>query len=276
MKAAAEAGRRFRKLVEIIAKLRSPGGCPWDRARSRRDILNYFLEEVYEAVEAIGSGRPEAAREELGDVLMEVVFLARFYEEEGLFTLADVLEGINRKMIERHPHVFGPKTRLSPGAVLAGWQRNKLREKKRRSILDGLPPSAPSLVYAYMLGQRAAAHGFDWPEAASALEKVKEEIGELEKSLKKKKKQQVAEELGDTFFSLVNVSRLLGYNPEVVLRQAARKFERRFRQLEKKLKKKGQEVRDCSPEELDLVWEKVKKNNQSVQKNIGKRPGWKS
>lgn len=266
MKAATEAGRRFRQLVEIIARLRSPGGCPWDRARSRRDILNYFLEEVYEAVEAISSSRPEAAREELGDVLMEVVFLARFYEEEGLFTVADVLKGINRKMVERHPHVFGRKTDLSPEAVLASWQKNKLREKKRQSILDGLPASAPSLVYAFMLGQRAAAHGFDWPEAGAALEKVKEEITELEKSLKKKKGWQVAEELGDTLFSLVNVCRLLGYNPEIVLRQAGQKFERRFRQLEKELKKRGREVKNCSLEELDRVWEAVKKNKRTVRK----------
>lgn len=270
MKAATEAGRQFRQLVEIIARLRSPGGCPWDRARSRRDILNYFLEEVYEAVEAISSSRPEAAREELGDVLMEVVFLARFYEEEGLFTMADVLRGINRKMVERHPHVFGRKTGLSPEAVLTAWQENKLREKKRRSILDGLPASAPSLVYAFMLGQRAAAHGFDWPEASSALEKVKEEIAELEKSLKKSRGRQVVEELGDTLFSLVNLCRLLGYNPEIVLRQAGRKFERRFRQLERELKKRGQEVRDCSLEELDRVWEKVKESKRAGRKNIKK------
>lgn len=275
MKSSTEAGREFRKLVEIIARLRSPGGCPWDRARSRRDILNYFLEEVYEAVEAISSGHPAAAREELGDVLMEVVFLARFYEEEGLFTMADVLKGINRKMVERHPHVFGRNTGLSPEEVLDSWQKNKLREKKRRSILDGLPASAPSLVYAFMLGQRAAAHGFDWPEAGSALEKVKEEIAELEKSLKKKKGRQVTEELGDTLFSLVNVCRLLGYNPEIVLRQAGRKFERRFRQLEKELKKKGREVKDCSLEELDRVWESVKKNKRAGQKNIEKNHGGK-
>ncbi len=271
MKAATEAGRRFRQLVEIIARLRSPRGCPWDRARSRRDILNYFLEEVYEAVEAINSRNPAAAREELGDVLMEVVFLTRFYEEEGLFTLADVLKGINQKMIERHPHVFGRKTRLSPEAVLAGWQKNKLLEKKRRSILDGLPASAPSLVYAYMLGQRAAAHGFDWPEAGSALEKVKEEMGELEKSLKKKRNREAAEELGDTLFSLVNVCRLLGFNPEVILWQANRKFERRLRQLERALKREGREVSECSPEELDRVWETIKKNKPASLSTENKR-----
>ena len=255
----ARAGARFQKLVEIIARLRSPGGCPWDRARTRQDILNYFLEEVYEAVEAISANQPEAAREELGDVLLEVVFLTRFYEEEGLFTMADVLDGINRKMIRRHPHVFGREVKTSPEAVLDSWQKNKLSEKKRSSILDGLPAAAPSLVYAFLLGQRAAAHGFDWPEPASALEKVKEEIAELEKSLARKNRRAVAEELGDVLFSLVNFCRLLGFNPEIILRQAGRKFERRFRQLEKVLKKRGQAVKECSLEELDLTWERVKK-----------------
>lgn len=263
MKDRSEAGLKFQQLVEIIARLRSPDGCPWDRARNRQDILSYFLEEVYEAIEAISSNSPEAAREELGDVLMEAVFLARFYEEEKLFSIVEVLEGINRKMIERHPHVFGQKTSSSPEEVLHSWQKNKLAEKKRKSILDGLPSSAPSLLYAFWLGQRVAAHGFDWPEPASALEKVKEEIGELEKSLKRKKSREVAEELGDVLFSLVNVCRLLGLNPEISLRQASRKFERRFRQLERELSKGNREIKKCSLQELDRVWERIKQNNRA-------------
>ncbi|MDH7492851.1 MAG: nucleoside triphosphate pyrophosphohydrolase [Candidatus Saccharicenans sp.] len=273
MKNRARAGARFQQLVEVIARLRSPGGCPWDRARTREDILNYFLEEVYEAVEAISANQPEAAREELGDVLLEVVFLTRFYEEEGLFTMADVLDGINRKMIRRHPHVFGRTTRSSPEAVLDSWQKNKLSEKKRTSILDGLPLAAPSLVYAFLLGQRAAAHGFDWPEPTSALEKVKEEIVELEKSLPGKNRRAVAEELGDVLFSLVNVCRLLGFNPEIILRQASRKFERRFRQLEKELKKRGQAVKECSLEELDRTWERVKKKSHGSKAKSKKHKG---
>lgn len=252
------AAARFQQLLEIIARLRSPGGCPWDRARTREDILNYFLEEVYEAVEAISTSQPGAAREELGDVLLEIVFLARFYEEEGQFTMANVLDGINQKMISRHPHVFGREIQASPEAVLDSWQKNKLSEKKRNSILDGLPVAAPSLVYAFLLGQRAAAHGFDWPEPASALEKVKEEIAELEKSLPAKSRRAVAEELGDVLFSMANFCRLLGFNPEIILRQAARKFERRFRKLERELRKRGQTVKECSPEELDQTWERIK------------------
>lgn len=262
------AAARFQQLLEIIARLRSPGGCPWDRARTREDILNYFLEEVYEAAEAISSNQPEAAREELGDVLLEVVFLARFYEKEGLFTMADVLDGINQKMIRRHPHVFGRKIQTGQQAILESWHKNKLSEKKRNSILDGLPAAAPSLVYAFLLGQRAAAHGFDWPEPASALEKVKEEIIELEESLPAKNCRAVAEELGDVLFSMVNFCRLLGFNPEIILRQAVRKFERRFRQLERELRKRDQTVKECSLEELDQTWERVKqKGHGSKIKN---------
>jgi MazG family protein len=264
-----EAGSRFQKLVEIIARLRSPGGCPWDRARTREEILNYFLEEVYEAVEAVKSGSAEEAREELGDVLMEVVFLARFYEEEGKFTVAEALEAINRKMVERHPHVFGRKKLKTAQEILEVWQNNKLVEKKRESILDGLPASASALVYAFLLGQRVSAHGFDWSGPAQALRKVKEELKELEKSLKRKDKREAAEELGDLLFSLVNVSRLLGLNPEIVLAQANRKFENRFRELEKRLKKQGRKVGECSLAQLDEVWDEVKR--KKPQKGKGGR-----
>ncbi|MDD8031452.1 MAG: nucleoside triphosphate pyrophosphohydrolase [Acidobacteriota bacterium] len=262
MKKLSPAGPGYQKLVEIISKLRSPGGCPWDRARTKQEILNYFLEEVYEAVEALNSNNPEAAREELGDVLMEVVFLARFYEEEGLFTMAEVLEGINRKMIERHPHVFKTKEKTTAKAVLDTWQKNKQKEKNRDSILDGLPASAPALVYAFLLGQRAAACGFDWPSPMEALKKVKEEIIELEKSLQSRDQQQVAEEFGDVLFSLVNVCRLLGLNPEIVLRQANKKFDRRFRRLEKEIKKRKLKIQECSLQELDQLWEVVKKDKK--------------
>jgi MazG family protein len=197
-----------------------------------------------------------------------VVFLVRFYEEEGLFTMAEVLEGINNKMIERHPHVFKYKKKTTSKAVIDTWQKNKQKEKNRDSILDGLPASAPALIYAFLLGQRAAGCGFDWPSPTEALEKVKEEITELEKSLKLKKQNQVAEELGDVMFSLVNVCRLLNLNPEIVLHQANKKFEKRFRLLEKELTRKGQKVQPHSTAELDRLWEQVKKDSLE----IGKRP----
>lgn len=262
MKRDRRAGQEFQKLVEIIARLRSPGGCPWDRERTIEEILNYFLEEVYEAIEAINSGNPDAAREELGDVLMEIVFLARFYQESGKFNLSEVLVGINRKMVERHPHVFGQRRKTTPEEVLNSWQKAKLTEKNRTSILDGLPASAPALIQAFLLGQRVAAHGFDWPDSASALKKVKEEIKELETSLARRRSSEIAEELGDVLFSLVNVCRLLGLNPEILLRQANKKFEKRFRKLEEVLRKNGQEVKSCTLPELDRVWERVKQHSR--------------
>lgn len=266
MRKASEAGQLFLELVNIVDKLRSPEGCPWDRARTREDILNYFLEEVFEAVDALKADDANSTREELGDVLMEVVFLAKFYEESRKFSIADVLDRINRKMIERHPHVYRRNGKTWPEAVRENWQKSKLEEKNRLSILDGLPESAPALMSSFLLGERVSAHGFDWPEAAEALKKVKEEIKELEKSLKNRKKTEVAEELGDVLFSLGNVSRLLGYNPETVLRQANRKFEQRFRNLEKELRKKGKKVSDCTLQELDRLWESVKRSEKKKNK----------
>ncbi|MBC7364282.1 MAG: nucleoside triphosphate pyrophosphohydrolase [Candidatus Aminicenantes bacterium] len=269
------AGKRFAELARIIDVLRSPDGCPWDRARTKEDIINYFLEEVFEAVEALTDSSPEAAKEELGDVLMEVVFLTQFYEEAGDFHLAEVVEGINRKMKERHPHVFRKNklAGLTAETVRENWLEKKLKEKKRTSVLEGLPKRAPALLYAFFLGQRAAGCGFDWPGPEEALSKVKEEITELEKSIKKGKKDEVAEELGDVFFSLANVSRLLGLNPEIILKKASRKFESRFKKVEQKLFRAGKKVQDCSLEELDRLWEEVKKEDgQNGRKRKKSRP----
>jgi len=258
------AGKHFAELARIIDVLRSAEGCPWDKARTKDEIINYFLEEVYETVEAINRRGPEAVREELGDVLMEVVFLTQFYEEAGLFHLAQVVEGINQKMKKRHPHVFGKNKprKLTAEAVREDWLENKMKEKKRTSVLEGLPNSAPALLYAFFLGQRAAGCGFDWPGPVEALSKVKEEVAELEDSLKKGKRAAVAEELGDVLFSLAMVSRLLGFNPELILRQANQKFELRFKSLEEKLAQVGKKLQDCSLEELDRIWEEVKKEDK--------------
>jgi MazG family protein len=273
MKNSQEAARQFEQLLEIMTRLRSPQGCPWDRARSKQDIINYFLEETYEAVEALRSKKAEAAREELGDVLMEIVFLSLFYEEAGQFSMAEVIEGINRKMLDRHPHVFGPAKRTSQAEILSVWQSHKMKEKKRQSGLEGLPACAPSLFYSFLLGQRAATHGFDWPDAGQALEKVEEELAEFRQAIRSGKKAQMAEELGDLIFSLSQVARQLGYNPEIVLHEANKKFEARFRQMEREIQKQGKSLNGCSAGELDLAWEKVKnkKTKRWNQKGRGKK-----
>ena len=270
MKNSREAARQFEQLLEIMACLRSPRGCPWDRSRSKEEIINYFLEETYEAVDALRSNKVEAAREELGDVLMEIVFLTLFYDETGHFSMAEVIEGINQKMIKRHPHVFGPLKKASQKEIVADWQRHKMEEKKRDSILEGVPASAPALLYAFLLGQRAAAHGFDWPAAGQALEKVEEELNELRQALQSGKKAEITEELGDLFFSLCQVARLLGCNPEIILRQANKKFEARFRQMEREIKKQGKKLSSCSAEELDQAWEKVKAKKIKTQSEAKK------
>lgn len=252
------AGKEFQELVHILDILRSDKGCPWDREQNERTIINYFLEEVYEAVEALNQGDNQALAEELGDVLMEVVFLARIFKEKEKFTISDVLEGINQKMIRRHPHVFGRKKFKTSKKVIYEWHRQKREEKERESIYDGRVRSSPSLLEAFQIGQRASAYGFDWSRPQAALQKVKEEVSELEKALKGRKREEIFQEIGDIFFSMANVSRLLGINPEIALKASNEKFIKRFRFVEKKLKEEGKELGRASLEDMDKIWEEAK------------------
>jgi MazG family protein len=253
----AGAGREFGRLVRIIARLRGPGGCPWDRKQTARSLANYLLEEAYEAVEACLAGDAGAACEELGDLLMEAVFMARVFEEKGLFSVADALRSINRKMTLRHTHVFGGRRVNREDEVVRNWQAGKLREKGRRSVLDGLAGNLPALLEAFELGQRASSCGFDWPDAAGASDKVREELGELG-AVRKSDKAAVSEELGDVLFALVNVARHHGVNPELALKRANRKFARRFRAVESKLREKGLEPGRAGLEEMDRLWDLAK------------------
>ena len=258
MKNAESAGKRFTRLVEILDVLRGEGGCPWDREQDVKSITNYFLEEVYEAVDAISTGDAKSLAEELGDVLMEVVFLARIFKENGNFSISDVLEGINRKMVHRHPHVFAQKRIRPSKKVFDEWHRQKKEEKERRSIFDGMTKCVPSLMEAFQIGVCVSHYGFDWSQPLDALQKIKEEISELEKALKAKKEDEIFREIGDIFFSIANVSRLLGVNPEIALRQANKKFVKRFKFIERKLEKQGKELDQTSLEEMDRIWEEAK------------------
>jgi len=223
MSDAASAGEKFQALVGILDRLRSPGGCPWDREQDERSIANYFLEEVYEAVDALFRGDAAALAEELGDVLMEVVFLSRIYEEKGSFTVADALDGINAKMIRRHPHVFGEDRCEDSRRVLEAWIRRKSEEKNRAGPFEGLAATAPALLAAFQIGVRAAQHGFDVLTAADALAKAKDRIVGLEGELDSGGKA-LEEGLGEAFFALADVARLLRVNPEIALRRANEKF----------------------------------------------------
>ncbi len=252
------AGQKFEQLVKILDTLRGKSGCPWDKEQDEQSISNYFLEEVYEALEAILSGDAPSVAEELGDVLMEVVFLARIYKEKKAFTVSDVVENINQKMIRRHPHVFGDKTIASSSEVLDAWNQGKQQEKKRQSLFDGIVKLAPALHSAYQIGLRVSSYGFDWENPSDALEKVKEEVSELESAMKIGAKEHIFQEIGDAFFALTNVSRKLGVNPEIALKKANEKFMLRFESLEKELVAKGKSLGETSLEEMDDIWEQIK------------------
>jgi MazG family protein len=256
------AGQKFEQLVKILDTLRGKSGCPWDKEQDEQSISNYFLEEVYEALDAILSGDKPSIAEELGDVLMEVVFLARIYKERKTFTISDVLENINQKMIRRHPHVFGDKTIASSSEVLDVWNLGKEQEKKRQSLFDGIVKLAPTLHSAYQIGLRVSSYGFDWDNPSDALEKVKEEVSELENAMNLGAKEHIFQEIGDAFFALSNVSRKLGVNPEIALKKANEKFMMRFESLEKELTEKGKNLGEASLEEMDEIWEQIKEREK--------------
>ncbi|MGZ4886522.1 MAG: nucleoside triphosphate pyrophosphohydrolase [Candidatus Aminicenantales bacterium] len=258
MKSSGNSGREFQKLVTIMGTLRSPEGCPWDRRQDVRSIVDYFLEEAYEAAEACLSGGPDAAAEELGDILMEIVLLAQIFEERGRFSVTDALRRINRKMVDRHPHVFGGPKAKGARQIVDEWQRRKLREKDRASVLDGLGGNVPALLGAFQIGQRVSACGFDWPDVSGALEKVREEVGELEEAVSSSKRKAVEEELGDLLFALCNVARHVKVNPEIALRRANRKFTGRFKKVEQRLREKGRGPAASTLREMDGIWEDVK------------------
>ncbi|MFQ6081983.1 MAG: nucleoside triphosphate pyrophosphohydrolase [Candidatus Aminicenantia bacterium] len=254
-----KAGQRFEQLVKILARLRSKEGCPWDRQQSEETIINYLLEEVYEAIDAAKRGDSETLKEELGDVLMEVVFLAQINTEQDKFNISDSLAKIIEKMIRRHPHVFDEKKLSNSKEVIEEWEKIKKKEKNSRSIFDGLSSISPSLLQAFQIGCRASKKGFDWEKAEEALQKVKEEIKELEKAIRKKKGKEIEEEIGDLFFSLANISRLLNINPELALRKTNQKFINRFQYIEKKLKKEGKDFSNINLTQMDEIWEESKK-----------------
>jgi MazG family protein len=261
-KNAEEAGRRFTELVGILDRLRGVDGCPWDREQDENTIVNYFLEEVYEAVEALGDGKTEALAEELGDVLMEVVFLARIFKERKAFTISRVLAGINDKMVRRHPHVFGDKSYESSESVKEAWARQKKAEKNRRSVFDGLVRRAPALLTAFQIGERASSFGFDWPDAESAFAKIGEESEELRRAMTGEGEEAVRREMGDLLFAAANVSRLLGVNPELALAEANRRFIKRVNRMEEGLRSEGLDLEGATLDQMEKIWESVKKDSQ--------------
>jgi len=251
----------FSALVKLIAKLRGPDGCPWDRKQTSESLKPFLVEECYEVIEALDQGTPSKVKEELGDLLFQIVFHARIAEEHGDFTMLDVIRSNIEKMTRRHPHVFGTARLSTDKEVLANWEDIKKKEKgyeERKSILEGVPKHLPSLLRAHSLQERAARVGFDWSHIDEALPKLDEEITEFKESLRSKDVASIEEELGDIFFMLVNIARFLGVNPEEALRKTISKFIRRFRYIEEHAAVEGKSLNDMTLEEMEALWQESK------------------
>jgi tetrapyrrole methylase family protein / MazG family protein len=252
--------KNFSKLREIIAVLRSPNGCPWDKEQTHVSLKKYLIEETYEVIEAIDSGDIDHLVEELGDVLLQVMLHAQIGEDEGYFAIEDVIEVLSSKMIRRHPHVFGNRVVENSEEVLQNWQEIKKQEKgeTEASLLDGISMSMPNLIRAYEIQKKAAKVGFDWQEITPALEKVKEELVEFENEIKTGSLIDAKKEFGDILFAFVNVARFLKIHPEEALFETNEKFMRRFRYIEEKVKNSEKPIEEHSLEELDRFWDEAK------------------
>jgi len=264
------AGAALQRLADICARLRSPTGCPWDREQTLATLAPYVIEEAYEVVEAIERNEMGELRGEIGDLVFEGVFLAQLCAEGGSFTLADALEDVGDKLIRRHPHVFARETDetaariATPDDVKVRWEEIKAHERDqkgetRRSVIDGVPRALPALLRAYRLSARAATVGFDWPDPAAVVAKVREEMSELEEATARGKEPQITEELGDLLFATVNLARKLGVEPEAALRAANDKFTQRFEAMQKALTDEGKALNEATLDEMDAAWNAIKR-----------------
>jgi len=294
-------GKRFEKAVSIMARLRAPGGCPWDREQTFDSIKPYTLEEAYEVLEAIDNRDWQELAGELGDLLLQVLFYAQMAQEQGWFSIDDVLDRLSSKLVNRHPHVFGDVKAETSSDVLRNWEALKAEEKKQRlesggsktataeepgeSVLTGVSSAMPALLEAHKLSSRAAHVGFDWPDVRGVVEKLEEEIQEVKQHLKElpeparqmetqgpqhpekpnlsdSLRNRLEGELGDVFFVLVNLARFLSLDPESALKKTNRKFRRRFQSVERQLSDGGRRPHQASIEELECLWQEAKRQEQ--------------
>lgn len=277
-----EVGPAFRELCEVVARLRSPTGCPWDREQTLATIKPFTLEETYELLEAIDSNDDVAIVEELGDVLLQVVLDSQIAADEGRFDLTDVIAGLTRKMITRHPHVFGDQFATTAKDVTRHWDRIKQQEKQRQSIFDGLPAALPALARASRISDKAARVGYDFPSREMLFDKLREELDELSRELfpdgttptvpasanaeiqvdppayNSDRQNRIEEELGDVLFVVANIARRWHVNPEEALRASNRKFERRVKYIEQRLRDQGRSLRDASLTEVESLYQEGK------------------
>jgi nucleoside triphosphate diphosphatase len=267
----ASSGAPFQAFVELIARLRAPGGCPWDREQTHDSLKPMTIEEAYEVLEAIAKGDDRELAGELGDLLLQVVFHAQIAAEEGRFTILDVIRHVSDKMVRRHPHVFAGETASTPADVLRNWEALKEAERESKgerseasSMLDGVSSALPAILEAFQMTTKASRVGFDWPNAEAVLDKVEEEVGELKAAAASPgNRRQVSEEAGDLLFAAVNLARVLGVDPESALKAANRKFRRRFGHVEEGLRERGKKPVDSTLAEMDSLWEDAKRKERS-------------
>ena len=270
------AGESFAALVELISRLRAPGGCPWDREQTHESLKPMMLEEAYEAVEAIDEGDDEELQGELGDLLLQVVFHSQIATEENRFNVGEVIQRISSKMIRRHPHVFGEDKAQNADEVLRNWEAIKeaeLEAKGKRtegaSMLDSVSSKLPAVMEAFQMTTKVSRVDFDWPDVPSVLEKLDEEVEELKQAVASTQQNhgEIAGEVGDLLFVAVNVARLLGVDPESALKASNRKFRRRFRYIEERLREQGRKPSDSDHIEMDALWDEAKlKEKQAVDR----------
>lgn len=254
---------RIQKAIDVVAKLRAPDGCPWDRQQTHESMKNELLEETYELIDAINQKDDYKIKDELGDVFMQVLMHAQIAGEEKKFDLGDVAEQLSSKLIRRHPHVFGSVTVENTDQVIDNWEKIKVTEKgytDRKSAVDGIPESFTALMKAYKIGKKAVKVGFDWSSTEGAVEKLDEEIGELKEAIKNAHDEKhIEEELGDVLFCVCNVARKLKIQPEVALNNTVNKFYDRFTLMEKMINEDGKNMKEMSLDEMDVYWDKAKK-----------------
>lgn len=252
--------KEFQELADIVSRLRDPlCGCPWDIKQSSESLVPNFIEELYEAVEAIEDKDSDSLKEELGDLMLHIVFQAQIAREEGKFDISEVLQGISDKLIRRHPHVFQELDLKDAEAVKINWERIKKQEKKeRKSVLEGVPRSLPALIHAQRTQEKAASVGFDWQDLKPIWDKLQEEEAELREALQMNDGAKVFEELGDMLFTLVNLARKLHIDSEAALKATTRKFAKRFHFIEEHYQSSGKDIHEASLEELDRIWDLAK------------------
>ena len=253
----------FERLVMLIAILRSPEGCNWDRAQTHQSLVPYLIEEAYEVVDTIQTDRLNELREELGDLLVQVVFHAQLAGERGEFGIDDAINDVITKLIRRHPHVFGDKKDLDPQQVRDQWERIKTQSGEKKSVLSGLPKSMPALTMAYRVGEKAGGMGFDWSDPREVLDKIDEELREVRQAMaadQKNRKEVLTSEIGDLLFATASLARKLSIDPEHALKRSLQKFRDRFDELERRVNESGKSFDQHSMEMLEDIWQKVKRD----------------